>query len=65
MRRDSSLGNWRETARLIDLTVTGWKAHAFDYLTAHGQLFCMDFGTENAVAKARAHRTARKRRKNR
>jgi hypothetical protein len=55
--------DWRRTARLIGLVVSGWRARAFDYLEAHGQRFCVDFGTDNAIEKARQHWAARKKRK--
>lgn len=52
---------WHETARLIGLSVSGWRARAMSYLESEGFAFCVDFGTENAVEKARAHWIQRKR----
>ena len=52
---------WRVTAKMIGLTVPRWKSYALDYLESVGQRFCVDFGTDNAVEKARAHWSNRKR----
>jgi len=52
--------SWRELTRKLGIVVPIWKAHALDYLEAAGQRFCVDFGTDNAVEKARAHWTQRK-----
>jgi hypothetical protein len=57
--------DWRRTAALLGLRVPIWKAHALDYLERVGQVFCVDFGTDNAVEKARAHWRNRKARKQR
>jgi hypothetical protein len=46
---------WRDLAARLDLKVPHWKAHALDYLESVGQRFCVDFGTENALEKAREH----------
>lgn len=53
--------DWRRIAALLSLDVPMWKAHALDYLEAQGFRFCVDFGTDNALEKARAHWQARKR----
>jgi hypothetical protein len=53
--------DWREWATFLGIEVPHWKAHALDYLEAQGLRFCVDFGTDNAVEKAREHWTARKR----
>lgn len=56
------MSDWRETARMIQLDVPIWKAHALDYCESVGMRFCVDFGTDNAVEKAREHwRTRRSR----
>ena len=55
--------NWRQMARWIGLEVPAWKVHALDYLERNGLRFCVDFGTENAVEKAREHWRNRKVRK--
>jgi hypothetical protein len=54
---------WEDDARLLNMRISGWTARAFTYLEAHGFRFLVDFGTDNAIAKARAHWTARKRRR--
>ncbi len=60
------IDQWRETARLINLDVPLWKAHLLDYCESAGMRFCVDFGTDNAVEKAREHWMRRgRRRKNR
>lgn len=41
--------------RLLDLKVPPYKYFACLYLESHGLRFCVDFGTENAVEKAREH----------
>jgi hypothetical protein len=53
---------WRDIAQQIGLQVPNWKAHVLDYLEANGFRFCVDFGTDNAVEKAREHWATRKRR---
>lgn len=55
--------NWRGVASYIGLTVEGDLMHAFDYLEAHGQRFCVHFGVDNAMEKALDHWCGRKRRK--
>lgn len=50
MRQD-----WRDLARMICVKVPAWKVPAFDYLTRAGLRFCVDFGVDNAVDKAREH----------
>jgi len=44
---------WRDMAAKLGLTVPHWKAHALDYLESRGLRFCVDFGTDNALEKAR------------
>ena len=51
---------WRTTARLFHIDVPIWKHGAFDYLESIGQRFCVDFGLENAMEKARADWATRK-----
>lgn len=51
---------WREIAQSMGLDVPHWRAHALDYLETNGFVFLIDFGTDNAVDKARAHWRARK-----
>ena len=46
---------WLQTANSIGLAVEGSLRRAFDYLESRGFRFCVDFGTENAVEKAREH----------
>lgn len=57
------MSGWRETARLLGLRVTGWRARAFDYLESNGLRFCAHFGTDNAVEIARKHWRERKARR--
>jgi len=52
-----------ETCRQLGLTLTPEQWRACRYLERQGQRFCIDFGTENAVEKARAHWRARRRRR--
>jgi hypothetical protein len=47
--------HWRRTAELIQLDVPTWKRPIFDFLESEGFKFCVDFGLDNAVEKARAH----------
>ncbi len=47
--------DWRYTAKLLGIRVTGWKARAFNYLEANGMTFCGHFGTDNAIEIARKH----------
>ena len=54
------MNDWRDTARMLGLRVTGWKARAFDYLEANGLAFCAHFGTDNAIDIAREHWSKRK-----
>lgn len=55
--------NWRQSAALIGLELPSWKAHVFDYLETNGFRFLVDFGTDNAIEKARAHWRSLKERK--
>jgi len=57
------MSDWRKTARMLGIKITGWRARAFDYLESNGQMFCAHFGTDNAVEKAREHWQARKKRR--
>ena len=57
------MSDWRDTAKLIGLRVTGWRARAFDYLEQNGMRFCAHFGTDNAVAIARQHWNERKKKR--
>jgi len=42
------------TCRMIGMCVEPVAAEACRYLEAHGYQFCVDFGTDNAVTRARA-----------
>lgn len=53
--------DWRDVAKSIGLSVEGAVARAFDYLESQGQRFCVHFGTDNAIEKAREHWRGRKR----
>lgn len=44
---------WRDLVRKLGIRVPWQKHNAMDYLEARGQRFCVDFGTQNAVEKAR------------
>lgn len=46
---------------LLGVDVPPYKHFAMLYLENHGFRFCVDFGTDNAVEKAREHWTSRKR----
>ena len=49
-----------ETCRQLGLTLTPEQWRACRYLERQGQRFCIDFGYDNAVEKARAHWRARR-----
>ena len=57
------MSGWRETCRMLGINVPHWRAHALDYLESVGQVFCVHFGTDNAVEKAREHWRSRRKRK--
>ena len=46
--------NVEETVAFLKLTVTDEQRRAMRYLERRGQRFCLDFGYDNAVEKARA-----------
>ena len=51
-----------ETCRMLDLRLPPYQYFACLYLESHGFKFCVDFGYDNAVDKARKHwRNRRKR----
>lgn len=50
-----------EIEKLLNLSVPPYKRFACLYLEGQGFRFCVDFGTDNAIEKARDHWRRRKR----
>lgn len=56
-RSDTGSSEYLSWVRRLDLRLPTLAQHrACLYLERHGQRFLVDYGTENAVKKARAHR---------
>jgi hypothetical protein len=53
--------NSRELVRVLGLKVGPNQRRAFAYLERLGQVFCVHFGTDNAIEKAREHWRERQR----
>lgn len=57
------MNGWREIVKFLRIDAPLWKHGPMDYLESRGYRFCVDFGYDNAIEKARQDWNSRKRRR--